>query len=596
MNIPVITPLGIIGCVMVGLGLLFLLASLKIITFKSALLNTLFSLLSIFVGGLLWWLELTQLQPLEPFSFPIWSSSNSDRLVYNDIPVVTLLGTAGWIFLGLGVGLGLLFITTRLKIRPIKSLFVRDMASIILLLMGVGLLWSELNLIQPLPSAVWALDNQEIIFTNQLAGRRYNVIIPEQSKIIDAAQPKPVDLVQNIPGAYLITGLPPEKPTPTPTPQGRIFQDMQGVDGERIILDEHRHMNDYEWPSCLPDITKKNVYAGHEAFIPSDNNHFYQDLGMVGYENDEIRYLNFKLFLTQPDAALLMQAKLGPHWRRWGFDGRIPYQGEHDGVKLGEMAGLPIGEWIDIRLDLINDLRATPGQRLTGLAFSGNDGNLVYDRVTLERSESLEDLVTQASSLKELPVARKQSVLDKIYSPNVQYQLERVILSEYKDNRHSWQGDTPYITTQIAYDGEIAFIPNGDNYFEEELGIVGDASDEIAYVTLKIFLLREEANLVLRAKIGDHWGYRWGFDGRSRYSDTYPGETRGENINLPTGRWVDIKIDLVEDLEVEPGEMLNGLGFFNEDGYIILDRVSVLSFDPGEIRQDEIESARKSRP
>jgi len=595
MNIPVITPLGIAGCVMVGLGLLFLLASLKIITLKSAFINTLLSLLFIFVGGILWWLELTQIQPLEPFAFPIWATPNSDRLVYNDIPVVTPLGTVGWVLLGLGIGLGLLLFFTHLKIRLIKSSFTRGLLSMITLLLGIGLLWSELTMIQPLPSVAWALNSESVIFT-QPTGKRYNVIIPEQSEVIQAAQPEPVDFVGRIPGIYLIRGLPPEKPTPTPTPQGRTFQDMQEVDGERIVLDERRHVNGYEWLNDPPKITKKNFYTGREAFIPSENNHFYQDLGMVGYENDEVRYLNFKLFLNRPNAALLFQARIGTEWRRWGFDGRIPYQGDHDGVKLGEMAGLPIGEWIDIRLDLINDLRSTPGQRLTALAFSGNDGNLVYDQVTVERSESLAGWVTQKPSLDESQAVRKQSILERINSPNVQHQLELVLLSEHKDNLHSWQGGTPYVTTQIVYDGDIAFIPTGDNYFEDELGIVGDAPDEIAYVTLKIFLLREETNLVLRAKIGDLWGYQWGFDGRSDYSDTYPGETKGEKINIPTGRWVDIRVDLVEDLEAAPGDMLNGLGFFNEDGHIILDRVSILSFDPGETRQDEIESARKGRP
>jgi|GEM_PF-3825043 len=588
MNIPVITPLGIIGCVLLGLGLLFLLANLKIIAFKATFINALLSLLFVFAGGILWWVELTQIQPLEPFAFPIWAAANSDRLVYNDIPVVTLLGIAGWVLLTLGIGLALLL----LKKQITKSVSARLPVSLLFLLIGGLCLFSELALIQPLPSVALAAADFTGSSDQEPFTLEERTIIPEQAEIIAATQPKPLDLVQKIPGIYLITGLPEEKPTPTPTPQGRTFQDMQDIHGERVVLDERRHMNGYEWFNGSPNVTKQTVSSGNDAFTSSGNHYFTEDLGRVGYEIDEIRYLNLRLFLTDIDAALLLQLRFDAEWRRWGFDGRTSYQGEYDSnEKTGVTTQMPTGEWVDVRLDLIDDLKVRPGQRLLGLSFSGSDGNLVYDGITLERSEPITGARKGTGSWDEL-----QKIVEYTEISSIGSQKENIILSEYRNNKYNWIGGEPYITTQIVYDGRIAFIPTGDHTIEEELGTIGNGPDEIAYITFKAFLLSDEAHLLLRANLNERWGYQWGFDGRSAYQDIYPGETKGERINMPTGRWLDVRIDLVEDLEAKPGDELNGLAFFSQDGYMIIDRVSLQSLDPAEIRRDEIETARQSRP
>jgi len=150
---------------------------------------------------------------------------------------------------------------------------------------------------------------------------------------------------------------------------------------EKVVL-ANSDNNTYTWEEGSPYITTRSVYEGDVAFIPTGNNHFSKELGVVGYEQGEVRYITFKLYLLKQDAALLLQVFTDNWEHRWGFDGRPAFQG-YGWARKGQTVNLPVGQWIDIRLDLINDLGAKPGQKLRGLAFSGNDGNMIFDRVTL---------------------------------------------------------------------------------------------------------------------------------------------------------------------------------------------------------------------
>jgi hypothetical protein len=158
------------------------------------------------------------------------------------------------------------------------------------------------------------------------------------------------------------------------------------IQQEVVVLSEQED-NQFAWREGSPYVTTRIVYDGTSAFIPTRNNHFYSNLGLIGYEVGEIRYVSLKVYLLKEDAALLIQANISGSWEhRWGIDGRSSFQG-YPWRRLGEYVDVPIGQWVEITVDLIEQLGAKPGQELNGLAFGGSDGNLVYDRVVLINSE-----------------------------------------------------------------------------------------------------------------------------------------------------------------------------------------------------------------
>jgi len=93
--------------------------------------------------------------------------------------------------------------------------------------------------------------------------------------------------------------------------------------------------------------------------------------------------------MIKADAALLLQvySTVNSWNHRWGFDNRPTFNG-YGWSRMGQTVNLPVGEWIDVKLDLIDDLGIKPGEHVIGLAFSSNDGNVVYDKVVLMSSEN----------------------------------------------------------------------------------------------------------------------------------------------------------------------------------------------------------------
>jgi hypothetical protein len=154
---------------------------------------------------------------------------------------------------------------------------------------------------------------------------------------------------------------------------------------------------------------------------------------------------------------------------------------------------------------------------------------------------------------------------------------EKVILSNGEDNTYNWQQGSPYLTRQFVDEGDVAFIPTGNNNFSTELGVIGYEQGEFRYITFKLYLLKQEAALLLQAQTSiTGWEHRWGFDGRSAFQG-YRWARKGQNTNLPVGEWFDVKIDLIDQLGVKPGEKLIGLAFSGNDGNIIFDWVTLVS-------------------
>lgn len=388
-----------------------------------------------------------------------------------------------------------------------------------------------------------------------------------------SGNPNVVDATQDIVSSPVLTGRVQPSPRllatpdlsatqspllPTPTVSTQVGTDIVQ---ERVILSEEEDIQS-GW-NQTPNTTTEPVFEGEIAFIPSGNNVFEKDLGVIGYEEDELRFIKFKIFLLNEQAGLLLQAYVDSNWNyRWGFDGRSTYQGAFGWERVGESLNIPTGKWVDISLDVMNDLGARPGQMLMGMAFSANDGNMIIDRVSLSSSPRLTVCIPS-------PVSETEEGGDE--------SQETVILSNNEDNIYDWMGGSPYITTQGVDEGNVAFIPTGNNVMNHQLGVIGLEENEFRFIYFKICLLKQEAALLLQTRVDGSWEHRWGFDGRATYQGVYDWERRGATLEIKPGEWVDITLDFMDDLGANSGQILNGLAFSGNDGNVLYTRVSLIS-------------------
>jgi len=344
-------------------------------------------------------------------------------------------------------------------------------------------------------------------------------------------------------------------PTATPAPVEEVLQN------EIVILSENAD-NIFNWERSAPNLTTQVVYEGEVAFIPTGNNSFQKELATIGYEDDEVRFVSMQLYLLRKDAGFLLQVKIDRSWEhRWGFDGRSIYQGYYTWSRRGQTLNLPVGEWIEVKLDLINDLGARPGQTITGLGFAAQDGNMIYDNVRFSSSPPLTSCLPPTSQTGE-----GENTFPEI-----------VVLSNKLDNTYTWEDGSPYITTQAVYEGDAAFIPTANNTFYQDLATIGYEANEVRFISMKLCLLKPEAGLLLQVNIDRSWEHRWGFDGRSTYKGAYTWARRGQTPNIPVGEWVDVKLDLIDDLGARPGQLIKGLAFAAADGNMIYDLVGFSS-------------------
>jgi hypothetical protein len=198
-------------------------------------------------------------------------------------------------------------------------------------------------------------------------------------------QPETIEVTRVV--TEIVTQIVTATTEPTPTGAPIIARDIN-LGQETIILSNSENF-EREWRSGRPLLTTEAVFEGDVAFIPSGNNNILDSFGTVGYEPDQVRYLTLKIFLLRPDASLLVQVNSDDGWdHRWGFDGQPTFNGyqAETWIRAGETLDLPAQEWIEVTLDLIDHLHLTPGQEVRGLAFAGDDGNMIYDAVALASS------------------------------------------------------------------------------------------------------------------------------------------------------------------------------------------------------------------
>jgi len=82
---------------------------------------------------------------------------------------------------------------------------------------------------------------------------------------------------------------------------------------------------------------------------------------------------------------MLLQVQVNGNWgKRWAFTADSEFTG-YGWPREGATTKLASGRWLKIKVDLMKQLNMTPGETITGLAFSSDNGDVAFDSVALDR-------------------------------------------------------------------------------------------------------------------------------------------------------------------------------------------------------------------
>jgi hypothetical protein len=169
------------------------------------------------------------------------------------------------------------------------------------------------------------------------------------------------------------------QPNPNPA-QKPSFQPT----GKQVLED---NLGPYKWVERT-ELQDYLVFRGSKAYRSTGNNHFTADLGVAGNTAGRFQSVGFWAFFMGPEADIQLQVQVNGTWgKRWGFDAGPKYNG-YGWAMEGSTANLPNGRWTWIQVDLLNQLKLKAGDKITGLAFSSDNGDVVYDSVWLMPSGS----------------------------------------------------------------------------------------------------------------------------------------------------------------------------------------------------------------
>ncbi len=326
--------------------------------------------------------------------------------------------------------------------------------------------------------------------------------------------------------------------SPTPPPRGDL-------NGKRVLEDEAGPYNWIEKTSVQNEV----VAHGQAAFRSTGNNHFAgADLGVVGDYPEQFRSLSFWLFPIGPEADLQLQIQVDGAWgKRWGFDAGPKYNGYGSAME-GTTTGLKPGQWQEVSVDLLDQLHIKPGQKITGLAFSSDNGDAYYDSVYLHPNPN---------------PARKPG-----FQP-----AGKLVLEDSADG-YNWV-ERSEVENYLVFNGAKAFRSTGNNHFLADLGVAGSGRGQFRHLNFWAFFMGPEADVQVQVQVNGSWGKRWGYDAGPAYNG-YGWAMEGASARMPNGRWVQIQLDLIGQLHLKPGDKITGLAFSSDHADVIYDSVYLL--------------------
>jgi hypothetical protein len=325
--------------------------------------------------------------------------------------------------------------------------------------------------------------------------------------------------------------------SPTPPPQGALS-------GKRVLEDD---AGPYNWIEKTA-VQKEVVAHGQAAFRSTGNNHFTAELGVAGDYPEQFGSLSLWVFPIGAEADLQLQVQVDGAWgKRWGYDAGPTYNG-YSWPMEGTTTRLKPGQWQELTVDLLRDLHINPGQKITGLAFSSDNADVYYDSVYLRPNPN---------------PARK---------PDFQPAGKPVL--EDGAESYNWI-ERSEVESYLVFHGAKAFRSTGNNHFLADLGTAGSGGGQFRHLNFWAFFMGPEADLQVQVQVNGGWGMRWGLDAGPVYNG-YSWAMEGTSTRMPSGRWVQVQLDLIRQLHLKPGDRITGLAFSSDNGDVIYDSVYLL--------------------
>lgn len=333
--------------------------------------------------------------------------------------------------------------------------------------------------------------------------------------------------------------LPSENPLPPP----------RGALNGKLVLEDDA--GPYTWVEATT-VQKEVIAHGKAAFRSTGNNHFTKEstkeLGLVGDYPEQFRSLSFWLFPIGAEADLQLQVQVDGVWgKRWGFEAGPKYNGFGWAME-GTTTGLKPGQWQEASVDLLNQLHINPGQKITGMAFSSDNGDVYYDSAYLHANPN---------------PARKPG-----FQP-----AGKLVLEDSTDG-YNWVERTE-VQNYLAFNGAKAFRSTGNNHFLADLGVAGSGRGQFRRLSFWAFFMGAEADIQVQVQVNGAWGKRWGYDAGPVYNG-FGWAMEGNSTRMPNGRWVQIQLDLLGQLHLQPGDKITGLAFSSDNADVIYDSVYLL--------------------
>lgn len=222
-------------------------------------------------------------------------------------------------------------------------------------------------------------------------------MVPFDDVELDGAGAKLVPQINLYPTHPVMTNLPiyipsnytapyPDAILPINATQLAVYE---SPDPNFLVLEDDLRSGQFNW-AWAPSVVSSPVLSGGAGFRSTGNNNFaYTFPYTVGEGASQYRFIDLWFYFMDSDADILLQVKdqSGSWEHRWGWDVQSSYNG-YSWARKGTTLNCPWGRWLHYRLDLVTDLGIAPGTRITGLAFSANDGDVCFDHIRFARKDS----------------------------------------------------------------------------------------------------------------------------------------------------------------------------------------------------------------
>ncbi|MCJ7651097.1 MAG: hypothetical protein MUP85_21010, partial [Candidatus Lokiarchaeota archaeon] len=199
-------------------------------------------------------------------------------------------------------------------------------------------------------------------------------------------------------------------PKAAPTYETLFSGTRAQYENNQLVIDDLT--NWYSWNDPTTQLTHEmslsstdgTYIAGDNAIRSDSNDHFanwaytnYAPFNQtVGNNADQIRYIDVWWYYMDSNADIMLQIQDDGNWdKRWCYDVESIYNGYNYGYPTGIQGyytNQDANTWKFYRMDLLNQFGIQSGSSITGLAFSSDNGDVIYDHIMFEK-ENTTDII-----------------------------------------------------------------------------------------------------------------------------------------------------------------------------------------------------------